>query len=279
MADLSGKVCVVTGASRGVGKGIALGLVEAGATVHITGRTVAEGDHPLGMPGSLESVASEAADYPGRLIAHRVDHAHDAETEAILREVIAAEERLDVLVNNAWPGYERMVENNQFTWMSPLWEQPMWRWDEMIGVGVRAAYCGTRIAAEQMAAQRSGLIVNISFWAAQKFLQNVVYGIAKAAADKMSADVAEQLREYGVAAVSLYPGLVRTELVMRDAAYFDLSNSESPLFVGRAVAALAGAADLMELSGKALVAAALAERYGFTDVDGSRPRPLTLDSV
>jgi len=279
MAELSGKVCVVTGASRGVGRGIALGLVEAGATVHITARTAAEGDHALDRPGSLATVASEAERYPGRLVTHRVDHAQDAETIGVLRDVVAAEGRLDVLVNNAWPGYERMVEGDRFTWGSPLWEQPMWRWDEMVGVGVRSAYCATRVAAEQMAAQRSGLIVNISFWAAQKFMQNVVYGVAKAAMDKMTADVGEQLHEYNVAAVSLYPGLVRTEMVMRDAQHFDLSNSESPQFIGRAVAALASAPDLMEHSGSVVVAAALAERYGFTDIDGTRPRPLSLETA
>jgi dehydrogenase/reductase SDR family protein 1 len=283
MVDLAGKVAIVTGGSRGVGRGVALGLLEAGATVHVTGRTVEEGSHPLARPGSLQTLVADASKYPGKLSAHRVDHARDEETEGIIRQVIEAEGRLDILVNNAWPGYEKMEEpvapgENAFTWIDPIWDQPMWRWDAMIGVGARAAWCATRVASKQMAAQRSGLIVNISFWAAQKFMGNPVYGISKAVADKMAADVAHQLREFGVAAVSLYPGLVRTEMVLLNAQYFDMSNSESPEFIGRAVAHLAADPALLERSGRVQVAAQLALDYGYTDIDGKQPRPATLDT-
>ena len=281
VADLKGKVCLVTGASRGVGRGVALGLAEAGAIVHITGRTLRDGEHPEGLDrgGSLASVLDASAAYPGKVTAHRVDHSSDAETETVVREVIGLEGRLDVLVNSAWGGYERMVEGDRYSWEDPLWEQPMWRWDAMMDVGVRSAWCGIRIAAEQMAAQRSGLIVNISFWAAQKFMQNAVYGIAKAAMDKMAADVAHQMREYGVAAASLYPGLVRTEEVVKNAQYFDMSNSESAEFQGRAVAGLAADPTLMEKSGKVFTSAGLALEYGYTDIDGYQPRPNTLATV
>jgi dehydrogenase/reductase SDR family protein 1 len=281
LAKLDGKVCLVTGASRGVGRGVALGLAEAGATVHITGRTLRDGEHPEGLDrgGSLASVLEAAKAYPGKVIAHRVDHAKDDETEAIVRKVIDTETRIDVLVNSAWGGYERMVEGDHLSWVDPLWQQPMWRWDAMMDVGVRSAYCGIRIAAEAMAKRRSGLIVNISFWAAQKFMQNVVYGVSKAAMDKMSADVAAQLREFGVAAVSLYPGLVRTEDVMKNKDYFDMSNSESMEFQGRAVAGLAADPALMEKSGKVFTSAGLALEYGFTDIDGYQPRPKTLETV
>ncbi|MCA1631799.1 MAG: SDR family NAD(P)-dependent oxidoreductase, partial [Acidobacteria bacterium] len=141
------------------------------------------------------------------------------------------------------------------------------------------AYAASQHAARAMVAQGAGLVVNISFWSAQKHVGNTAYGVAKAATDKLTADAAHELRPHGVAVVSLYPGLVRTEKVMEAAAFLDLSNSESPQFVGRAVAALASDPDVMSKSGRVVVAAELAKEYGFADVDGKRPRPLTLDQV
>src|SRR6266571_4902044 len=186
---------------------------------------------------------------------------------------------IDILVNNVWGGYERMVEDGAFTWSKPFWEQPLWRWDAMFGAGVRAHYHASQLAARSMVAKRRGLIVNISTWAAQKHIANVAYGVSKAATDKMTADMAVELRPHGVAAVSLYPGLVRTEKVMEAAQYLDLSNSESPEFIGRAVAALAADPDVMRHTGTVLVAASVAVEYGFTDIDGKTPRPLTLADV
>src|ERR671915_314206 len=130
-----------------------------------------------------------------------------------------------------------------------------------------------------MVERRRGLIVNISFWAAQKHVGNVPYGVAKAATDKLTADAAHELREHNVAVVSLYPGLVRTESVMEAAAFLDLSNSESPEFIGRVVAALASDPDIMAKSGQVLVAAAEAAHYAIRDVDGKQPKPLTLAQV
>jgi NAD(P)-dependent dehydrogenase (short-subunit alcohol dehydrogenase family) len=262
MPSLNGKVALVTGASRGVGKGVALGLIEAGATVYITGRSVVDMLYLSGKGTAIEC-----------------DHRDDGQVEAAFRRVADEQGRLDVLVNNVWGGYENMVENGEFTWTRPFWQQPLWRWDAMFAAGVRAHYVASAHAARAMVARREGLIVNISFWAAQRYVGNVAYGVSKAATDKLTADMAHELREHNVAVVSLYPGLVRTEKVMEAAAYLDLSNSESPQFIGRAAAALASDPNLMEKTGRALVAAALAEEYGFTDVDGSRPRPLTLESL
>ena len=267
MPDLSGKVAVVTGASRGVGKGVAEGLAEAGAVAYATGRTVSEDSFTDSLKGG------------GRIIPVACDHTDDGETESLFARVGEERGRLDVLVNSAWGGYERMVEDGQFTWSRPFWEQPVWRWDAMFAAGVRAAYVASRQAARLMVPAGSGLIVNISFWAARKYVGNVAYGVSKAATDKMTADMASELRAHGVAAVSLYPGLVRTEKVMEAAAFLDLSNSESPQFVGRAVAALASDPEVLQRSGQALVAAALAQEYGFDDIDGKRPRPLTLEDV
>jgi dehydrogenase/reductase SDR family protein 1 len=130
-----------------------------------------------------------------------------------------------------------------------------------------------------MVACRRGLIVNISFWAAQKHIGNVAYDVSKAATDKMTADMAAELRPHGVTVISLYPGLVRTEKVMQAAPWLDLSNSESPEFIGRAIAALAADSDVIRHTGAVRVAASLAIEYGFTDVDGKAPRPLTLADV
>jgi NAD(P)-dependent dehydrogenase (short-subunit alcohol dehydrogenase family) len=149
----------------------------------------------------------------------------------------------------------------------------------MFQSGVRGAYIASQFAAQQMVEQRSGLIVNISYWASQKYMNNVAYGTAKAAVDRMAIYMAHELHEHNVAAVVLYPGLVRTESVLEAAEYFDLSNSESPQFIGRAVAGLLADPNNMQKSGQILVAAALALEYGFTDIDGKQPRPLTLETA
>jgi NAD(P)-dependent dehydrogenase (short-subunit alcohol dehydrogenase family) len=206
---------------------------------------------------------------------HRLEHDVDSAFSLILREA----KTIDVLVNNVWGGYDRMVENGAFTWSKPFWEQPLWRWDSMFAAGVRAHYQASQLAAPSMIAQRRGLIVNISFWASQKHVGNVAYGVSKAATDKLTSDMAAELKPHGVAVVSLYPGLVRTEKVMEAAQWLDLTNSESPEFIGRAVAALAADPDVLRHTGQVLIAARVAIEYGFTDIDGKTPRPLTLSDV
>jgi dehydrogenase/reductase SDR family protein 1 len=259
---MSNRVAIVTGASRGVGKGIALELCGANFTVYITGRST-----------------SDMAYLVGRGEAIQCDHREDEQVERAFSRVFEKEGRVDVLVNNAWGGYENMIENGEFTWSRPFWQQPVWRWDSMFQSSVRAAFVASRLAAPVMIAQRKGIIVNISFWAAQKHVGNLPYGVAKAATDKLTADMAHELQAHNVAAVSLYPGLVRTEKVMEAAQWLNLSNSESPNFIGRAVVGLADDAAIMNKSGKVIVAAALAQEYGFSDIDGKRPRPLTLADV
>ena len=277
MPSLDGKVAVVTGASRGVGKGVALGLGEAGATVYITGRTVEEGKTDL--PGTIQQTADEVTKLGGKGIPVRCDHRNDHEVEALFQRVADEQGHIDILVNNVWGGYENLIENGEYTWELPFWEQPLWRWEAMFQSGVRAHFVASRFAAPLMINHRSGLIVNISYFAAQKYISNILYGASKAATDKLTADMAHELRVYHVAAVSLYPGLVRTERVMQAQQFHQLGNSESPQFIGRAVAALASDPQIMQKTGQVLVAAEIARKYGFADIDARQPRPLTLEEV
>lgn len=280
MNKLSGKIALVTGASRGNGKGIAMGLAEAGATVYITGRTLDQRDRKNGLPGTLQQTEEAIKQQGGMGIAIRCDHTSDGEVEAVFEQIEQNQKCLDILVNNVWGGYETMFnEKGEYVWEYPFWEQPSSQWDSMFAAGVRAHWIASRLAAKIMVTQQSGLIVNISQWAGQKYSGNVCYGVSKAATDRLTADTSHDLQPYQVAVVSLYPGLVRTERVMRAAEYLDLSNSESPQFLGRVISALASDPNIMKKSGKVLVAAQLAIDYGITDIDGKQPRPLSLDQV
>jgi dehydrogenase/reductase SDR family protein 1 len=276
MVSMKGKVAVVTGASRGVGKGIALGLGEAGATVYVTGRSVEEKKDADKLGGTVFSAAEAVTSMGGNGIAIQCDHREDAQVEETFKQIAKESKKIDVLVNNAWGGYEKMREGRSLTYFKPFWEQPFWRWDAMFDAGVRAAYTASALAARVMTKKKSGLIVNISFWSAQVYLGNTQYGVSKAAVDKMTAYMAHELKKYKVAVVSLYPGLVRTESIMRNAKHFDMSNSESPQFIGRVITALANDPNIMKKSGKVLVAAQEALEYGIQDIDGRQPRPLTL---
>ena len=242
-------------------------------TVWVTGRTADEGETDVPLPGSVRSTAAAVDAAGGRGVPRVCDHSDDDAVQALFDELLVAADGLDVVVNAVWGGYERFVGVGELSF-GPFWEQPLALWDSMHVRGVRAAYVASSLAARAMTARGSGLIVCISSFAARTFVPPVAYGMAHAAIDRMVADMARELDGTGVTAVSLYPGLVRTENVLANEQFFDLSNSESPGFIGRAVAALAGDPDVGCHSGRALVAAELAEEYGFTDVDGARPRSL-----
>ena len=169
-------MAVVTGASRGVGRGVAAALAEAGYRVFATGRTI------------------DSADLPEVVVRIACDHRNDDETAAAFAQVEELGKGLDLLVNSAWGGYERMVEDGQFTWPLPFWEQPNHRWSSMMDAGVRAAFVASAHAARIMTSQGHGLIVNLSYLAAQKHIGNAIYGVAKAATDKMTADMAHEAR-------------------------------------------------------------------------------------
>lgn len=282
-APLEGRVAVVTGASRGIGKGIALELGAAGATVYVTGRT-GTGTGATGLPGSLEQTAREIGDLGGTGVAVLCDHGDDAQVKAVFQRVADEHGRLDVLANNVFSSPDLVAA------MGPrFWETPISVWDQVIDIGARSHYVAAVYAAPLLFAAGGGLIANISSSGAIQYAHSVPYGVGKAAVDKMTADMAYELADRNVAVVSIWPGLVRTEFVASGAkktddgrdyitlanqGMFELTEAESPRFTGRAVVALATAADRMDRTGRAWEVAALAHAYGFTDVDGRVPEVL-----
>jgi NAD(P)-dependent dehydrogenase (short-subunit alcohol dehydrogenase family) len=271
-ARLTNRVALVTGATRGVGRGIALGLGEAGATVYVTGRTVQEGTSAARLPGTIHATAAQVTALGGRGIALPCDAGDDTQLAEVVQRVSEEAGRLDVLVNSTWGGYERFTDGSEFN-PGPFWEQPLSLWDSMHRIGLRAHYVTSALAAPLLLRSGGGLIVSISSFAGQIFVPPVPYGVAHAAIDRLAHDMAEDLRPHGVASVSLYPGLVLTESVQANVQYFaDQPNRETPLFVGRVVAALAADRDVMRLTGRWLVAAEVAAAYGVVDEHGELPR-------
>lgn len=265
---LEGRICIVTGASRGVGKGIALGLGEAGATVYVTGRSTKSAASGT-LPGTIDETAAEVTSLGGRGIAVACDHAVDAEIAALIARVKAEHGVVDVLVNNVFA-----IPDGKL--VAPFWELPIAQWDVMHRVGLRSHYVASWHVAKVMIANKRGLIVNVSSFGAKIQAVNVAYGVGKAGVDRMTRDMGRELKVHGVSVVSLWPGIVKTErlLLEPDRVGFDLTNGESPTFSGRAVAALAADPELLAKTGQPLIVAELAREYGFTDVDGSQPPSL-----
>lgn len=262
---------MVTGASRGVGRGIALGLGEAGATVYVTGRTTVEGTAPSTLPGTVQATADAVTEAGGVGIAAPMDAAVDDEIAGVVRRIEAEQGRLDILVNSTWGGYERFTDGSEFN-PGPFWEQPLGLWDSMHRIGLRAHYVTSSFAAPLLIRSDAGLVVSLSSFAAEVFVPPVPYGVAHAAIDRLAADMAEDLRPHSVTSIALYPGLVLTEGVVRNIEFFaDDTNRETPLFVGRTVAALAADPDVFRLTGRALVAAEVAAAYGVVDEHGVLP--------
>lgn len=262
METLTGAVAVVTGGSRGIGKGCALELGAAGATVYVTARTAHDGGSEI--PGSLEATVAEIERRGGHAVPVRCDHADDDDVAALFDRVRREQGRLDILVNNAFRVPESMDPQ------VPFWETPITDWDAMIDVGTRSAYVATHHAAQLMVPAGQGLIVNVSSAGAVRFFHHLVYGIGKAALDRLTKDGARPLAQHGVAIVSVWPYLVRTERVEQMPG-IDLAATESPEFVGRGIVALAADPEILRWSGRAVTTHALAVDYGFTDVDGELP--------
>ncbi len=276
MTSLRGRVAVVTGASRGVGKGIALALGDAGATVYVTGRSEAGGTTE-GLPGTVRDTADAVTQRGGQGVAIRCDHTADAEVEALFARVTQEQGRLDLLVNNVWGGYE------QHDWPrfgAPFWEQPLRHWHGMFESGVRAHLVASRLAVPLLLANGGGLIVHTTAWDRDRYLGNLFYDVAKAAVNRLAFGMGRELRPHNVAVVALAPGFVGTERVRAAfaAAGREPPSLESPEYTGRAVVALAGDADVLARSGRVLTVGELAAEYGLTDVDGRQWPPSQIEA-
>lgn len=287
MAGLKGCIAVVTGASRGAGRGIAQELGAAGATVVVTGRsTRAQPAQSYGqimelsrlqqLPGNIDETADEVTRAGGRGIAVRCDHTQEDEVADLFRRVEREHGRLDLLVNNAWGGHE--VFDGVF--QQPFWERDMDLWDAMFDRGVRNHLLASRYAAPLFVRQKKGLIATTTFWDRDRYMQgNLFYDLAKSAMTRLAFGMAQELRPHGVASVAVSPGWMRTEFVLAghqtDEAHWrerpELASTESPRYLGRAVAALAADREVLKRSGQVLRVGDLAREYGFTDVDGRQP--------
>jgi NAD(P)-dependent dehydrogenase (short-subunit alcohol dehydrogenase family) len=268
MGLVEDRVVVVTGASRGAGKGIAVALGATGATVYVTGRSWHEGDAPL--PGTVRATADAVTAAGGQGIAVHCDHADDEQVRALFEQVREEQGRLDILVNNATSLHDALTDTG------PFWEKPL----ELTGiwnVGMRSHYTASWFAAPLLLAAGCGLIVNTSSFGGRIYMHGPAYGAGKAAVDKMAHDMAVDFRPYNVAVVSIWMGLLMTERTRRvfeaePDKYADLAaTAESPEFTGRVIDSLARDPALMEKSGKVWIGAELAEEYGVRDIDGSQP--------
>jgi dehydrogenase/reductase SDR family member 1 len=266
VASLDGKTAVVAGGSRGVGRGCALELAAAGATVYVLGRTLEEGDGAL--PGSLRRTVAEAEELGGVAIPVACDLRSDDDVAAVFERVHREAGGLEVLVNSAFDLPEGCGNEE------PFYSTPISYWDDMLRIGARSAYVTTWHAAQLMVAQGHGLIANISSQGSREYFVHATYGISKAALDRISTDCGRDLAPHGVAVVSLWPSFVLTERILAfDPVEWglDLDGAETPRFPGRGVVALATDPAVVDRSGQILTTRQLADIYGFTDVDGSLP--------
>lgn len=262
MGKLEGKIAVVTGASRGVGKGIAIALGEQGCIVYVTGRTTGDGERTIDTTARLVTEAGGE----GRAI--RCDHGVDDDIRALFEKIASQVDHIDLLVNNVYKIPDPPA------WGGGFWDHPIQVWDDQVGIGLRAHYVASWYAAPLLFAAGPGAaILNVSSPGGQSYHFSCSYGAGKAGLDRLTADMAIELAPKDVAAVVLYPGSVATEFI-RDAAQarrMDLSKSQTPLFVGRAAAALLGADDLMARSGTIQWVEDLAEEFDVVDENGGRP--------
>ena len=282
MQSLKGKITLVTGASRGSGRGIATELGQAGATVYVTGRSgrdeVVTSETKATRPLTVDETARIVTEAGGVGIPVYCDHTHDEEVEALYQSIEEEQGKLDILVNNAWGGYE---DYNKAPFDSPFWEQPMWRLDRMYTTGLRSHALSSRLGTKLMLKHKQGLIINTTTYMKPDVYDNgsPFYDVIKTAIARLSFVMAQDLLPHNITALALAPGWMRTEDMLSglntDEEHFretPLANTKSPRYIGRAVVALATDKDVINKAGKILLVGSLASEYSFTDVDGRQPK-------
>ncbi len=259
--ELKNKIAVVTGSSKGIGKGIALALGENGCTVYITGRTTGDGDR------SIDTTASMVTELGGEGRAIQCDHGIDQEVEAVFKQIEKEAGKIDILVNNVYKIPDPPA------WGGGFWDHPLQIWDDQVGIGLRSHYVASWYAAPLMFKSEAAVMVNVSSPGGQGYIYSSSYGAGTAGLDRLTADMAIELEPKGIPAIVLYPGSVATEFI-QDAAKeqkMDLSKSQTPLFVGRTVTAMLQSPDLKERSGSIQWVEDLGEEFDVLDENGKRP--------
>ena len=278
---LTGKVALVSGATRGGGRGIAVALGEAGATVYVTGRSTRDGRSEIDRPETIEETAELVGEAGGEGIPVAVDHLDPEQVRGLVERIDAEQGRLDVLVNDIW-GAEHLFE-----WNKPVWEHDLDKGLRLLRLAIDTHLITSHHALPLLVRNPGGLVVEVTDgtaeYNAEHYRVNTFYDLAKASVIRLAWAQAQELRPHGGTAVALTPGWMRSELMLehhsvsesnwRDATertpHFCIS--ESPRYVGRAVAALAGDPEASRWSGESLSSGQLAQVYGFTDLDGTRP--------
>ncbi len=281
MTNLKGKVALVTGATRGIGKGIAIGLGEAGATVYITGRTLMD-ESSDNLSGTLLETQEAVNEAGGNCIAVQVDHSDDEQVRLLFERIKNEQNgQLDILVNNVFSG----VKGIRNAYGKPFWKNDPSLWDDINNVGLRSHYVASIFAARLMSKHKQGLICTISSWGGLSYIFGAAYGVGKAACDRLAADMAVELKADNITSISLWPGIVGTEQMLtffpqinerdnsksENANFGDYYNWETPLFTGRVIAALAAEKNTIKSTGKVQIIAELAKRYKIVDEKDNCP--------